>query len=231
MAKVLACPACGNKHPLDLLIGLDSFLCTNCGKKLAVPNEAMSVIKETVPPIPKVIDSKPAVALEAPERDEVFECEDVVVLAHSTITTTAPRNSKKAAPIEKTSGQAPKPENVNESNAQVKEEVQSNELPAKSTGLPGAIKDLSSIPIPLIGRVASWLFAIPFGFFMVVLLPRFFKKGFHASDFVGVITEPGIGRYAIVVTLIFLWSLATVVGVYLFNFLLRKFFLSKKVAR
>ena len=82
-------------------------------------------------------------------------------------------------------------------------------------------------------KIATGLavFALPFGFFLVVLLPRIFKRGFHASDFVGVITKQGIGRYGIVITLILIWSLATVLSIFLYNSLLRRFFLARKTAK
>ena len=47
MAKVLSCPDCGHKHKLDLLLGLDIFMCQSCGKKLAVPAEVSNVNQES----------------------------------------------------------------------------------------------------------------------------------------------------------------------------------------
>lgn len=67
-------------------------------------------------------------------------------------------------------------------------------------------------------RILSWLLAFPTAFFIVVILPRLFGMGFHASDFVDVITMQGIGRYKIVVVLIFLWSITTVIFVSIYSF-------------
>lgn|GEM_PF-4817376 len=227
MAKVLACPACDHKHPLDLLVGLDSFVCKNCGRKLAIPNEASALsskrIQEPEKPAPKVqIEQKPKPS-EEPVKVVPTQSEDqIVVLARASLAVEEePKNDIKPVP------------KSNEPKAFTRKAKTENEpkIQKAPSGLLGSLISLSAIPMPLFGKIAAWLFAIPFGFFIVVLLPRFFKKGFHASDFVDVITRQGIGRYSIVVTLIFFWSMATVIGVFIFNLAFRKLFLLKKIAK
>ena len=223
MAKVLACPACDHKHPLDLLVGLDSFVCQNCGRKLAVPNEVSAMAKKE-----HSQDFERASAPPVVEKETLSESisnpndGEVVVLARASLGLTQD-DLGATKPIVKSQGIKP--------SSQKSEPKKVLKSPDKMGGVIGKIAELSAIPMPLLGKIVSWLFALPFGFFLVVLLPRFFKRGFHASDFVGVITQQGIGRYGIVITLILFWSIATVLGVFVFNLLFRKLFLLKKMAK
>lgn len=243
MAKVLACPACGNKHPLELLAGLDSFLCKNCGKKLAVPMEASAAIKtvSAKPSIRTTQNSAPE-KVDSPQNDKIISDhpdidanEDVVVVARSSmpadVEVGSDAISKVVAPqvVAKSSvTEAPvaEPKGEMESLAPKKNKIGDSKVASYFKDLAG----LSTIHIPFVGLIASWLVAIPAGFFIVVIMPRFFGYGFHASDFVGVITNQGISRYKIVVALIFLWSVSTVICVSLFNLLVRKLFLARKLA-
>ena len=183
MAKVLACPDCGHKHSLDLLGGLDSFVCKQCSRVLAVPAQITQQRE-----------------LEPDSKDN--EDQDVVVLARASLD------------VEKN---------------QVNQDKDNQENLKEIDPIEGL--KVQPIPIPFLGQLLAWVFALPFGFFLVVLLPRIFKRGFHASDFVGVITKQGIGRYGIVITLILIWSLATVLSIFLYNSLLRRFFLARKTAK
>ena len=254
MAKVLACPACGNKHPLELLTGLESFLCKQCGKKLAVPSEAISVSRQdrkpgsngAMPPKstsePQTTNSKVRTEIEGIDVEEVGE---IQIVARSSIPADvagefeavssqhSPEIVAKSSSIqnEKIDNSKVIPDSNDPSSTNTKKKA----IPAlaksgKVGGWIRSISNLQQIHIPLLGQSLSWLFAVPAGFFLVVLLPRFFGYGFHASDFVGVITHQGIGRYKIVVALVFLWSLSTVICVSLFNSLIRKLFLAKKLA-
>jgi hypothetical protein len=190
VAKVLACPACGNKHPLDLLVGLDSFQCRNCGKKLAVPSEVNKV--------PEVEASK-SVSFDQESKDE--ELRVVARSSLSPLPVVAPAN---------------------------KEQVRDSK-PKVEQSKPSIIQSKSKTPtsnafrLGAFSKILSWLIALPLAFFIVVIFPRLFGRGFHASDFVGVITNPGLGRYSIVVTLIFLWSIVTVALIPVVNFAISRF--------
>lgn len=82
----------------------------------------------------------------------------------------------------------------------------------------------SSLPLNIVGKIVAWIMALPTAFFFVVIAPRLLGKGFHATDFVDVITMQGIGRYKIVVTLILAWSLVTVVFVLIYQEILKRIF-------
>ncbi len=85
--------------------------------------------------------------------------------------------------------------------------------------------------VPIFGSLIEWIIAIPAGFFIVVIIPRLFGFGFHASDFVDVITTQGLGRYTIVIQLVLFWSIATVVCVSALNIVLRKFLDARKMRK
>jgi len=230
VAKVLACPACEHKHPLDLLVGLDSFVCKNCGRKLAVPNEVNEMAQDfQASRIDEEFENEieneiaPSTIREDAKVDLEHDGGEIVVLARASLGITEERE-KQLPPQALTQSSSTE-------GSKVQKQKESAKAPLKISGPLSEIIKLSKIPIPIFGKIAAWLFALPFGFFVVVLLPRFFQRGFHASDFVGVITKQGIGRYGIVVTLIFFWSVATVLGIFAFNLLFRRFFLLKKMAK
>lgn len=254
MAKVLACPACGNKHPLELLSGLESFLCKQCGKKLAVPSEAISACcpnqmresngvssrepisdleKTNVKPGPKVEgkDSLEAGEIQIVARscipsDPSGDFEGVSSANAQEIVANSTSIQNQNIVDEKTLPDSNRLSSADERKRFIPSSFQSGKIGNWFKG----IADLQKIHIPILGQSLSWLLAVPAGFFIVVLLPRFFGYGFHASDFVGVITHQGIGRYKIVVALIFLWSATTAICVSLFNSIIRKLFLAKKLA-
>lgn len=240
MAKVLACPACEHKHPLDLLVGLESFICKNCGRKLAVPPEANvstnSLDQEIQKDSELLVQETPIKEELSLESDYVAERvpdeKEVVVLAHASLGL----DQQKLKVIDlaadvKTNITTNKNISVDEKASKSIQDQKVLKLTKSPSGFFSSLADLSTIEIPFFARIVAWLFALPFGFFVVVLLPRFFKRGFHASDFVGVITDQGIGRYGIVITLIVLWSIATVIGILLFNLAFRKLFLQKRTLR
>lgn len=235
MAKVLACPACEHKHPLDLLVGLESFVCKNCGRKLAVPPEANSPaqkVQKTREEPPEEVPIKEELPIEQVSVKDVASSQnDVVVLAHASLGLEE-QKEKVVEPVARANASAGANADRSEDRKVAKSNQGQSILGSKkpSRGFFASLMDLSTLEIPLFARIAAWLFALPFGFFIVVLLPRFFKRGFHASDFVGVITNHGIGRYGIVVTLILLWSIATVFGILLFNLVFRRLFLQKRLA-
>lgn len=260
MAKVLACPSCGHKHPLDLLVGLDSFVCQQCGKKLAVPLEASGLAPNIVPrpakPTPVATSTLAPAPLTQPVENVSINSREITVVARSSMNvdaaTTAPVVTAAAstAPVSAattsnalpgTEPVAPStiPERVGVPDASTS--VRSNDgSGSESAGARTKIKNTSSnfldklsvpgLHIPFLGRLLSWAIALPVGFIIVVIIPRIFGYGFHASSFVDVITTSGIGRYKIVVALIFLWSLATVLCVSMCNGVIRKFLRARKVA-
>lgn len=199
MAKVLACPACGNKHPLELLVGLDSFQCRNCGKKLAVPIEVNEMFSPK-----QTADSESVLVKSSVSADD----QELKVVARSTISQLEP--VKVASSKEK--------DGVLESKQPEKSQTQ----PRTAQTKPKA-KVSSSMKLGAFSKLLSWFIALPLGFFVVVILPRLFGRGFHASDFVEVITNQGIGKYDIVVSLVFFWSIATVAFIPLINIALDKF--------
>jgi hypothetical protein len=44
VAKALQCPECGERHPLDEVVGTTTFRCRECGRLLKVPAEALSAV-------------------------------------------------------------------------------------------------------------------------------------------------------------------------------------------
>ena len=241
MAKVLACPACGNKHPLDLLVGLDSFLCKECGKKLAVPNEAMVALakqpkKVKVPDVEEKFDSAiSASKIDTPNktdnRDEIKnqKSDEIVIVARASMAADVANVEKLTKSASSMEAEAVSPKVVAKS--QVEETPQNSTAPNSKKD--GQVKQPTKMPqlrVPFLTQLIEWAIAIPAGFFLVVLLPRIFGYGFHASDFVGVITNQGLGRYKIVLTLILLWSVASVACLFLFNAVVNKFFFAKKLA-
>lgn len=233
MAKVLACPACGYKHPLDLLVGLDTFMCKECGKKLAVPGEAAqftkSKTKVTVPPQPKA-ESSPSKSLSptgaSPEVISPRGDEEIMVVARASMVVDSP---EAITPV------AHKTLDLSSEDSPLVDSAQSASAPQKSLPVQKPQNTTSPVhsikSVPIFGSLVEWLVAIPAGFLIVVILPRLFGFGFHASDFVDVITTQGIGRYSIVIELIVFWSIATVACVSLMNVVLRKFLDSRKLKK
>ena len=213
MAKVLACPSCGYKHPLDQLAGLETFACEQCGKKLAVPLEATvlvpsrGVVPQSVPDIVSSSNSQTKLDLSI----DVNESDDVIVVARSSLST-----SPTIAQFDPTAQEKLKQKISNKNDNLPDSPV----LPTQSTSSPE--RKLPHFHLPFISHVLVWLISIPAGFVLVVLVPRFLGFGFHASDFVDVITTQSLGRYEIVITLIVLWSFATVICVSFSNGLIRK---------
>ncbi|MFN8016406.1 MAG: hypothetical protein U0R17_07375 [Acidimicrobiia bacterium] len=196
MAKVLACPSCGRKHPLELLVGLDSFVCNGCNKTLAVPSEASEINK---------VEQKSSVH------------EDIQVIAHSTMNQSQLDEAKPAQ--SKISDASPVDTETVEQKA-----PEASKQPKNNLNVP-------KVPVGIFSSVFIWAVSILGGFVFVVIFPRIIGYGFHASDFLGVITNQGISRYKIVMALILLWSFASVVFVYALSFLFKKLFLVKKLAR
>ena len=212
MAKVLACPSCGYKHPLGQLASLETFVCEQCGKKLAVPIEAEVFVpsRAVVPETVSEIVSSSSSHAKHDQSINVTEFDDVTVIARSSLPTiptisqfdpAVHANSEQILLNKKDSSDSPVP-------------------PTQSTS--SLERKLPHFHLPFISHVLVWLISIPAGFVLVVLVPRFLGFGFHASDFVDVITTQSLGRYEIVITLIVLWSFATVICVSFSNGLIRK---------
>lgn len=195
MAKVLSCPDCGHKHRLDLLAGLDFFMCQNCNKKLAVPEQAHEL----------------ATKVEAPV---------LAIVASSTLSPSAPISS---AP----SSEPEVDEEVVATPIKEKDEVIAPAATPVSKAKPehrmhvphGTIAHLG---FSLFTKLLIWALSIGLGFICVVIIPRVFGLGFHAIDFVDVITQTGIGKYKVVVYLVVLWSLTTAIFVGALNYLFNK---------
>jgi hypothetical protein len=240
MAKVLACPNCGHKHPLELLVGLDTFVCQECGRTLAVPLEVSQLQtqqpSQTEPPEPQLEpDPKQepvAVSIDgsaiAPLEEPIAQSDEPIrVVARSSLNIEAPVATAPAVVTVQPERQTVTNEPANEPVSEPAKKPVSE--PAAARGGKSHTK-IPSLPVPFLGQVLSWILALPVGFFIVVLLPRFFGFGFHASDFVDVITTSGLGRYKIVVALIVLWSIATVACVSLFNGAVRRLLRLRKIA-
>lgn len=199
MAKVLSCPECGHKHRLDLLAGLDFFMCQNCNKKLAVPERAheLAIKKEAEKPV-------------------------LAVVASSTLSPSAPISESSSASqddFEEEVVATP----INEKSAPVAEPLPTSKPEHKHMHVPHG--HIAHLGFSLFTKLIIWALSIGLGFICVVVIPRVFGLGFHAIDFVDVITQTGIGKYKVVVYLVVLWSISTACFVgalnYLFNRLRR----------
>jgi hypothetical protein len=201
MAKVLSCPDCGHKHQLDLLAGLDYFMCKSCGKKLAVPVAAIEVKKEN--------DDKKV----------------LTVVASSTLNEHNKGDVKKKSVVSKL-------EKIDDTQKSSSSDVKNESTDGKENLSP-RVEDKQHVHLPnghiakigfsLITKLIIWGLSIGLGFLLVVIIPRLFGFGFHAIDFVDVITQHGILKYKVVVYLVVLWSLTTAIAVGLFNSIFNKF--------
>lgn len=193
-------------------------MCKECGKTLAVPNEAMHLTKPKPKPKPKPAPQekiKPIVDPVALPNEGEHDGE-VLVVARASMPAVLEEDVPHDDP--KTSVQP-----AEQPLAPAAQQKKSD--PQPQTKSPSH----SIASVPIFGRMIEWVIAIPVGFFVVVILPRLFGFGFHASDFVDVITTQGIGRYGVVFKLILFWSIATVICVSIFNILIRKFLDARKV--
>ena len=209
MAKVLACPSCGHKHSLDQMMVVNDFSCKECGKTLVVPEAAKEFMANNL-------------------AEELEENKEIVVVAHSSLSHESPAIKTPIADIENASIQVVGKSGTLISDTSTDEDPEERKSEeAKSQNI--AARGLSSFqhPISSMGKTISWLVAIPAGFIIVVIVPRLLGFGFHASDFVGVITMPGLSRFKIVFTLIFLWSIATVLCIPVVQGLWRRVFRRK----
>lgn len=204
----MACPSCGHKHSLDLLLGLDSFLCKECGRKLAVPPEAAKLNQE---PANKLIDPG-----------------EVVVVARSSINIDSDQIVREVKP----NVDSDQPQIVSRSNESVTpdpEDIQKPLLkPKKTFQSPSFWRRLQESnfglePLSPIWRLFAWALAIPTGFLIVVIIPRSFGGGFRASQFLDIITTQGLSRYRILVLLVVLWSSVSVLSLYIYRNLIQKF--------
>ena len=196
MAKVLSCPECGHKHRLDLLAGLDFFMCQNCNKKLAVPEQAheLAVKKEVEKPVLAVVASS-TLSPSAPNSNLSPEVSDEI------------DEEVVATPINEKSTPSVSPQPI------AKPEHKHMHVPH------GHIAHLG---FSLYTKLIIWALSIGLGFICVVVIPRIFGLGFHAIDFVDVITQTGIGKYKVVVYLVLLWSITTACFVGALNYLFNK---------
>ena len=210
MAKVLSCPDCGHKHKLDLLLGLDFFMCQSCGKKLAVPAEVSNVNQES------------------PKKEKVIS-----VVASSTLSPDAGVTVIPVTPSSNNFKDDILPEHLpkGEIDSIKPNEIKPNVDPSqgmecgKHLHLPHG--HIAQMGFSVFVKLIIWGLSIGIGFICIVIVPRLFGLGFHAIDFVDVITQNGILKYKVVVYLIFLWSIATALFVGIFNYLFIKLKRSK----
>lgn len=268
MAKVLACPSCGNKHPIDLLVGLDTFSCTGCGKTLAVPIQAtdINVVKKvssnSIAISTDQVEEKVDAVSEIESKQEIFERLDnddnLVVVARSTIgsnlaakppssATKVSETKKSIETIDPGLEHGSKPSDtppdvdkpiivgVSRESDDDKSQAVSKKAPITPSNRNTEPKTenkhhVSDMALPFMGQMISWAISIPVAFLIVVIIPRLFGYGFHASDFVGVITNQGLGKYTVVISLILLWSMVTVACVFGCNIILKKVFHARRLA-
>lgn len=251
MAKVLACPSCGHKHSLDLLVGLDSFLCKNCDRKLAVPTQAIQTKKSVSEPVhassriatSDSVNVKPEAkqakipAEQAPSvlnQNSSEPKQEVVVVARSSMNIDSEKIIEQIKPqsdspelevVAKSNENDPKAVSYDNGAEKSTKPVLSKKQTFRSPSLLNKIIDsnASLMPLNTIWKIVVWLLAFPTGFFLVVIIPRMFGGGFRASYFVDVITTEGIGRYKIVLLLIVLWSLASVACYYAYTNIVQRF--------
>jgi hypothetical protein len=203
VAKVLSCPDCGQKHKLDLLVGLDFFMCNNCGKKLAVPLEVSKLVENV-----KEEKVLAVVASATLSENQHIASEQIAYKLDSNHSKLSKRNNDEV-PVSKE--EIPDEASVNKS---VKPKHEHLYLPHGH---------FAQIGFSFFIKTIIWVLSIGAGFFTIVILPRLFGYGFHAIDFVDVITQNGILKYRVVVYLVTLWSLATATYVGLINYLVTKF--------
>lgn len=194
MAKVLSCPNCGHKHGLDLLVGLDFFLCKECGKKLAVPQEVTNLV-------------------ESKKEERVL-----AIVASATLSEISKFDNSK---IEIQS--AEKTHSVNNSKEDTTNNKESEKQKPKHEHMHLPHGHIAQIGFSVFLKTVIWIMSIGAGFLCVVIIPRLFGFGFHAIDFVDVITQNGILKYKVVVYLVTLWSIATALFVGIFNYFVTKF--------
>ena len=208
MAKVLSCPDCGHKHRLDLLAGLDFFMCQNCNKKLAVPAEASNLLED------KKVLAIVATSTLSEKQTPVATNNLVTPINAQTVNTNLPMDDE-----------------IIEASVEPAHSLEVDAVTAipehKHKHLHVPHGHIAHIGFSVFVRSAIWIFAIGSGFLTVVIIPRLLGVGFHAIDFVDVITQTGIMKYKIVIYLVTLWALATTCFVGVFSYLYTKFKRSK----
>lgn len=68
MAKVLQCPQCGHRHPLDRIPDAPTFACANCGRALKVPAPVRAAVSSAAVPRAAAPEAAPAPAPEPRQR-------------------------------------------------------------------------------------------------------------------------------------------------------------------
>lgn len=221
MAKVLACPSCGHKHSLEDIDSSDEFDCQECAKTLSVPENAKQYMKNDV--IAKRIEEE---LVEEPEISKHEDQQAIVVVARSSLEGRPVDQSEPETLSEEGMQVVGKSGSLKESQPISSQPTSSakSTLPTKSSERTPSLKH----PISLMGKVITWLIAVPAGFIAVVIAPRILGFGFHASDFVGVITTQGFGRFKIVFLLILLWSIATCLALPVLQIIWQRLFRSRR---
>ncbi len=228
MAKVLACPSCGHKHRLDLLVGLDTFVCSNCDRKLAVPQEANSVSE--VPQHSGNVESVQKIEVVARSTSENVDSEldnskESTEFQEARVVAKASEGDRKFTHISESADQPVAQSVAKSTDHGIKPKSQTFKKPSFFEKF---AEGNSGLPVlGNIGKIVAWILAVPTAFFIVVIVPRFFGTGFRASYFLNVITQQGLGRFRIVILLIVLWSVVSVACLYVYMNLMQRFLRSR----
>lgn len=174
-------------------------MCQNCNKKLGVPQEAHQQVV-------KVESEQPVLA----------------IVASSSLSPSAPAASATSSVIEDEVEMVAKPVESDDEILSPEPEIEAAKSNEEHKHMHVPHGHFAHLGFSLFTKLVIWTLSVGFGFTCVVVLPRVFGLGFHAIDFVDVITQTGIGKYKVVVYLVVLWSLATACFVGVFNYVFNK---------